>query len=49
MTFACLGRLRPLSIAAAGLLMAVMLLAIDNNPRMPPMGEATVARLAHGP
>jgi putative transcriptional regulator len=26
MTFACLGRLRPLSIAAAGLLMAVMLL-----------------------
>ena len=30
-------------------LMAVMLLAIDNNPRMPPMGEAIVARLADGP
>ena len=25
--------------------MALMLLAIDNNPRMPPMGEAVVARL----
>ena len=30
-------------------LMATMLLAIDNNPRMPPMGEAIVKRLAEGP
>lgn len=29
-------------------LMAVMLLAIDNNPRMPPMGAAIVERLAEG-
>jgi aminoglycoside phosphotransferase (APT) family kinase protein len=30
-------------------LMATMLLAVDNNPRMPPMGEAIVARLGDGP
>ncbi len=30
-------------------LQALMLLAIDNNPRMPPMGRATLARLADGP
>lgn len=30
-------------------LMGVMLLAVGNNPRMPPMGEAIVARLAEGP